>query len=329
MSTNRRKFLQKASLIALGSGITALPGIAGVNQKPFKNTSALNTIRLGLIGCKGMGWADLSETLRHEGTECIALCDVDNNVLNSRAEELEKNTGKKPLRYTDYRKLLDNKDIDAVIIGTPDHWHCLQMVHACEAGKDVYVEKPIGNSIEECNLMVAAAKRYKRVVQVGQWQRSDPHWIAILNLLKTGQLGNLRTLSTWAFTNYGRHFPVQPDTPVPDGVDYNMWLGPAPKRPFNNNRFHGTFRYYWDYAGGLMTDWGVHMIDIALAGANATVPLSANSLGGNYGFPENDYETPETMQAIFDFGKFSMRWEHSMGASSGIGFCWQQRHFNS
>lgn len=320
MSTNRRKFLQNASALALGASIS--PSIQTL-ASAFPTTgfpkaySANDTLRIGLIGCKNMGWAGLSETIKHPGVDCIALCDVDSNILNNRAAELEKITGKKAILYKDYRKLLENKDIDAVIIGTPDHWHCLQMVHACQAGKDVYVEKPIGNSIEECNLMVAAAKRYNRVVQVGQWQRSDPHWIAALDYVRSGQLGKIRTATTWALTNYGRKFPVQPDAPVPAGVDYEMWLGPATKRPFNPNRFHGTFRYFWDYAGGLMTDWGVHMIDMALAGINAGAPLSAASIGGQYGFPDNAYETPETMNAIFDFGNSSMLWEHSMGVSSG------------
>ena len=307
--------MQNASTLALSASLyPSLNSFAGLNTK--KNFAA-DTIRVGLIGCRNMGWADLSETIKHPGVECIALCDVDSNVLNKRAGELEKNTGKKAILYSDYRKLLENKDIDAVIIGTPDHWHCLQMINACEAGKDVYVEKPIGNSIEEINLMVAAAKRYKRVVQVGQWQRSDPHWIAALDYVKSGQLGKIRSVTTWALPSYGRKFPKLPDALVPAGVDYDMWLGPAPKRSFNPNRFHGSFRYFWDYAGGLMTDWGVHMIDMALAGMNVAAPLSAASVGGNYGFPDSAYETPDTMNAMFDFGNFSLLWEHAMGASAG------------
>ncbi|MGV8879524.1 MAG: Gfo/Idh/MocA family protein [Sphingobacteriaceae bacterium] len=323
MSPNRRKFLQNASILALGTSFApALPSFAAnLSGSSFQKTfSANDTVRIALIGCKNMGWVDLTETIKHPGVVCIALCDVDSNILNQRAAELEKITGKKAILYKDYRKLLANKDIDAVIIGTPDHWHCLQMVEACASGKDVYVEKPIGNSIEECNLMVAAAKRYKRVVQVGQWQRSDPHWIDALAYVHSGQLGKIRTTTTWALTNYGRDFPVQPDGPVPAGVDYEMWLGPATKRPFNPNRFHGTFRYFWDYAGGLMTDWGVHMVDMALAGINAGAPLSAAAIGGQYGFPDNAYETPETMNAIFDFGNATMLWQHSMGASSGAPF---------
>lgn len=170
--TTRRDFLRQTAL--LGAGLTISPffikaGSAGVG--------ANDKIGVGLIGCNGMGFEDLKAFLRNPEVECIALSDIDENVLNNRAAETEKITGKKVKHlYKDWRKLIDNKDIDLVIVGTPDHWHCLQMVSACQAGKDVYCEKPLGNSIEECNIMVRAAQKYNRVVQVGQWQRSDPHW---------------------------------------------------------------------------------------------------------------------------------------------------------
>lgn len=155
----------------------------------------------------------------------------------------------------DYRKLLDNKDIDVVIIGTPDHWHCLQMVEACQAGKDVYVEKPVGNSIQECRAMAATQEKYNRMVQVGQWQRSQPHMVDALAYLKTGKLGNIRTVKAWAYQGWMRNLEKKPDGPAPAGVHYDMWPGPAAKRTFNPNRFHFNFRWFWDYAGGLMTDW--------------------------------------------------------------------------
>lgn len=316
MPTNRRIFLQNAGQLTAGLGLASIPG-SGMASDFFKDAttkpSADEIVRVALIGCRSMGWADLSSLLKHPGVACIALCDIDSNILNSRAAELEKKSGKKPLLYSDYRKLLENKDIDAVIIGTPDHWHCLVMVNACEAGKDVYVEKPIANTIEECNLMVAAATKYNRIVQVGQWQRSDPHWISALDYLRSGKLGNIRAAKTWANVNYGKSFPVKPDSPVPAGVDYDMWLGPAPKRPFNANRFHGSFRYFWDYAGGLMTDWGVHMIDMVLAGMNVTVPASVAVSGGKYAYPDSAAETPDTLQAVYDFGHFTMLWEQCLG----------------
>jgi len=321
MTSNRRKFLKEASQLTAGLGLISLPGMANTlsrdKNRGNKHPVAGEMIHVGLIGCNSMGWSDLMAMLTHDQVACLALCDVDSNVLNRRASELQTKTGKKPLVYNDYRKLLENKDIDAVIIGTPDHWHCLQMINACEAGKDVYVEKPISNSVEECNLMVAAKNRYNKIVQVGQWQRSDPHWIAALDYVHSGKLGKIRAVKTWACLSYGRSFPVRPDAPVPAGVDYAMWLGPAPTRPFNPNRFHGSFRYFWDYAGGLMTDWGVHMIDMALAGMNVSAPKSVAVTGGKFGYPDSAAETPDTLEAIYDYGDFSMTWEQSMGTGRG------------
>ena len=153
------------------------------------------------------------------------------------------------------------------------------MVAACEAGKDVYCEKPLGNSIEECNIMVRAAEKYNRVVQVGQWQRSDPHWQDAMAFVHSGQLGKIRTVRVFSYQGWCPSIPVKPDEPVPAGIDYDMWLGPAPKRPFNRNRFHFTFRWFWDYAGGLMTDWGVHLLDYALYGMNVTAPQLYHGFG--------------------------------------------------
>jgi predicted dehydrogenase len=174
------------------------------------------------------------------------------------------------------------------------------------------VEKPIANSIYEADLMVKAAATFNRVVQVGQWQRSDPHWISALEYLGTGALGKIRQVKAWADVNYGRGFEVVPDSSVPEGVDYNRWLGPATERPFNKNRFHGSFRYFWDYAGGLMTDWGVHMIDMVLAGMKTTAPKSVVAIGGKLAFPDNAAETPDTLTTVYDFGDFSFIWEQFM-----------------
>ncbi len=189
MNLKRRNFLRNSTQLVAGLGLTAVPGnslFAGTAKQSQTPFSANETVNVALIGCRSMGWTNLTSFLTHENVRCIALCDVDSNILNDRAAELEKDTGIKPSLYSDYRKLLENKEIDVVIIGTPDHWHCLQMVEACAAGKDVYVEKPIANSIEECNLMVAAKNRYDSIVQVGQWQRSDPHWISALDYLNSG-----------------------------------------------------------------------------------------------------------------------------------------------
>ena len=191
------------------------------------------------------------------------------------------------------------------------------MVDACAAGKDVYVEKPLANSIEECELMIKAAKRYNRVVQVGQWQRSGPHWSEAMEFVHSGKLGRIRTVRAWAYMNWLPAVPDVPDEPAPEGVDYDMWLGPAPERAFNRNRFHFNFRWFWDYAGGLMTDWGVHLIDIVLWGMQVSAPTSIAAIGGKFAYPDDAQETPDTLQAIYEFDEFSMIWEHAVGIELG------------
>ena len=275
--TTRRDFLRQTAL--LGAGLTISPffikaGSAGVG--------ANDKIGVGLIGCNGMGFEDLKAFLRNPEVECIALSDIDENVLNNRAAETEKITGKKVKHlYKDWRKLIDNKDIDLVIVGTPDHWHCLQMVSACQAGKDVYCEKPLGNSIEECNIMVRAAQKYNRVVQVGQWQRSDPHWQDAMQFVHSGQLGKIRTVRVFSYQGWCPSIPVKPDEAVPAGVDYDMWL------------------------------------DYALYGMNVTAPESIMASGGKFGYPDDACETPDLLQTIYTFKDFTVMWDHAIGIDDG------------
>jgi predicted dehydrogenase len=304
MNSNRRSFIKTTALATAAFG--AFPAI-------LKAGSANEKIVVGLVGCNGMGFSNLKAFLKQANVECAALCDVDRNVLEERAAEVEKIQGKKPILYNDFRELLDNKDIDAVINGTPDHWHALVGIYAMEAGKDLYTEKPLANSIQECNLMVAAQKRYNKVVQVGQWQRSDPHWKAAVDYLHAGNIGRIRSVRAWSYVGWKGSIPVLPDSEVPAGVDYDFWLGPAPKRPFNQNRFHFTFRWYWDYAGGLLADWGVHLLDYALFGMNQYVPKSVMATGGKYAFPFDAMETPDTCMAVYDFGDFGVLWDHTIG----------------
>lgn len=313
MKNSRRSFLKNATIITIGAGLP-LEAIAQLRRRVSPN----DKIQIGLIGANGMGFRDLQSFLKNSETECIAICDVDENVYNTRAGELEKAGFKKPAFYKDYRKMLESKDIDVVIIGTPDHWHCLQTVHAAEAGKDIYLEKPIGNSIYEINVMTNAVKRYGRMVQVGQWQRSQPHFVDAMNFLHSGKLGRVRTTKTWAYLDWKGAVPVLPDSAAPAGVDYNLWLGPAPMRPFNPNRFHFTFRWFWEYAGGLMTDWGVHLLDYILYGMKAGEPKSVMAMGGKMAFPEDAMVTPDTMHALYDFGDFTMQWEHTIGLGNGF-----------
>ena len=314
--TDRRHFLKSSYLAILGYGVLGsfpVQLLAGIRKKVSPN----DKIQVGLIGCKGMGFGNLISMLKLSEVEVVALCDVDKEVLAQRTEDLAEANIKKPKWYNDYRKLLDDKDIDLVIVGTPDHWHCLQLCDAIDAGKDVYCEKPIANSIEECQLMLRAVNQSDRIIQIGQWQRSQPHFVDAINFVHSGKLGEIRLAKAWAYQGWMMPVNVKPDGPVPEGVDYNMWLGPAPRRPFNPNRFHFNFRWFWDYAGGLMTDWGVHLIDYALYGMKASTPVSVMALGGKFAYPNDASETPDTLQTIFEYDKFSILWEHATGIDGG------------
>jgi predicted dehydrogenase len=311
MKKSRREFLNNMAVLAAGAGAASV-----FPQNAFATQTDPQPIRVGLIGVKGMGATDLWAMLTHPGITCTAICDVDQKELQHRANELKKQN-QTPKLYTKHEDLLADKNVDAVIIGTPDHWHCLQMVDACKAGKDVYVEKPVGNSIAECQVMVAAAKKYNRIVQVGQWQRSQKHFKDAMDFVHSGQLGKIRLVKAWAYQGWMKSIPVQPDGPVPEGVDYDRWLGPARKRPFNPNRFHFNFRWYWDYAGGLMTDWGVHMLDFALIGMKATTPKSIMAAGGKFAYPDDAAETPDTLTTLYEFDDFNIQWEHGTGIDGG------------
>lgn len=315
---NRRNFLGQ-SATALGTTIL-LSAIDNPAYALFTKTIGANDqINIGVIGIKGMGWSDLKAALKVPGVNLAGLCDSDANVLDERFAELKSLNvdAKKVKRYKDYRALLDNKDIDAVIIGTPDHWHALMMIHALQAGKDVYVEKPVGNSIAECRRMVAAQEKYNKVVQAGQWQRSQQHFKDAVSFVKSGQLGNIRTVKVWCYQGWMKPGPVVADTVPPAGVDYAMWLGPAKKRAFNASRYHFNFRWFWDYAGGLMTDWGVHLIDYGLLGMDAPVPKTISALGGRFAYPDLYEETPDTLTTLYEFDKFNMVWDSAMGISNG------------
>lgn len=318
MTPTRRSFIKTASAIAAGSFI-----LPEVMSNPPGSVAPSDKVRVGLIGGNSQGYSDLTSFLKVPGVECLALCDVDRNVLNRRSDDIARLGFERPKLYVDHRKMLENKDIDAVIIGTPDHWHCLIFCDALEAGKHAYVEKPIGNSIAEINIMQKAVKKHGKIVQVGQWQRSQPHFVDAINFLKSGKLGRIRTCKAWSYVDWKGPVPKVPDSPIPDGVDYDMWLGPAPKRPFNKNRFHFTWRWYWEYGNGLMTDWGVHLVDYILYGMGKSIPDSVMSMGGKYAFPEDDMVTPDTMTAVFDFRDFVLIWEHTIGIGLGN---WRRPH---
>lgn len=314
---HRRKFLQQSSAL-IGSSLLA-SAMDNNALSMFKKAALSDQINIAAIGINGMGWTDLTAASKIPGVNVVALCDVDKNVLDKRATDLKALNvdASKVKMYNDYRKLLEQKDIDAVIIGTPDHWHALIMMDACAAGKDVYCEKPIGNSIEECRAMQKAQERYNRIVQVGQWQRSQQHFRNAVDFVKSGKLGNIRTVKVWCYQDWMKPGPVVPDSAPPAGVDYTAWLGPAPAKPFNSSRFHFNFRWFWDYAGGLMTDWGVHLLDYGLLGMNVSTPKSVSALGGRFAYPDLYEETPDTMTTLYEFDTFNMVWDSAMGIGNG------------
>jgi predicted dehydrogenase len=316
--SHRRKFLQQTAALVTGATV-----LSSFDSRPFtifrNRISPADQLNIGAIGINGMGWSNVNAALKVPGVNLVAICDVDSNVIDKRKADLVKMNidVSKVSVYSDYRKLLEQKDIDAVIIGTPDHWHALQMIHACEAGKDVYVEKPVGNSIAECRIMVAAQQRYNKVVQAGQWQRSQQHFRDAVDFVHSGQLGNIRTVKVWCYQGWMRPEPVRADSAPPAGVDYAAWLGPAATRPFNASRFHFHFRWFWDYAGGLMTDWGVHLLDYALLGMKAPTPKTIAALGGKFAYPDLYEETPDTLTTLYEFDGFNLVWDSAMGIDNG------------
>ena len=312
---NRRKFINSTALTAAGLSISST--ISPIAKLPEMSPS--DTLNIGLIGCRNMGFGILEHHLSNPGINCVAMCDIDDSVLMERSSQVQKKYNQSPKLYKDFRKLLEQKDIDAVIIGTPDHWHCLITVYALQAGKNVYCEKPMANTIAECNIMVKAANYYnKQIVQIGQQQRSGYIFQKAMELIRTGKLGKLRRVNIWANFNYGAGQNIIPDEPVPAGVDFDMWLGPAPQRTFNKTRFHGVWRMFWDYGGGLMSDWGVHLLDIGLWAKNITVPPEkVLAYGANTFHEKRSRETFDSMTVIFPKDDYVINWDMTAGIEKG------------
>ena len=312
---DRRKFIGTTMLTAAGTGMASV--VPAIARQPL--TPPSDTINVALIGCRNMGFGILEHHLSNSGVNCLAMCDIDQNVLYEKAADVKKRFNQTPKIYSDFRKLLEQKDIDAVIIGTPDHWHCLITVYALQAGKDVYVEKPMANSIAECNIMVNAAKYYSnRIVQIGQQQRSGFIFQKAMELIKTGRIGKLRKINIWANFEYGAGQKIVPDEPVPAGVDFDMWLGPAPKRSFNRTRYHGVWRMFWDYGGGLVSDWGVHLLDMGIWAKDVTTPPKKVLVYGANTFHEpRSRETFDSMSVIYPYDDFVINYDVTAGVQKG------------
>ncbi len=324
LKKTRREFLGNSTMALAGASVL-IPGFdpsIEVYADSRKKVSPGDKISIGLVGCGGMGKSDLRSFLRNDEVECLAIADVDEKHLADGIKIVERARNKKPDGYKDFRRIIDRKDIDAVVVATPDHWHTLPAVFACQSGKDVYVEKPLATTIKEGRAVVDAARSNKRIVQVGTQQRSAKHFKDAVEYVRSGELGKIRMVRSWTYLDWKGGLGNPADTKPPSNADYDFWLGPAPKRPFNPARFHFTFRWFWDYSGGLMTDWGAHMVDVVMW-AMGEDPKGAMAIGGKYGFPGDIMETPDTQQSIVEFSGFSLLWEHMIGCGQGP---WQRAH---
>src|SRR5687768_1810184 len=247
--TSRRQFLGRSGQAAAAVGLGA--AVEGFRIQPVyaqeRPKSAAKAPVMGLIGCGGMGRANMNNFIG-KGIPIAAVSDVDEAHMRATADEVYKKQGKMPQQYKDYRQLLESKDIDAVIIGTPDHWHALPTIHAAEAGKDMYLEKPISHNITEGRAMVAAAERNKCVVQVGTWQRSTGAFVDAVAYVRSGKLGKLTTVRAWKTDEFrmGKNGRKDP----PKSLDWDAWIGPAEMVPFTGKNGHFDWRWYWNFAAG-------------------------------------------------------------------------------
>jgi predicted dehydrogenase len=306
-----------AAVCAAGAGTPA----AGAGPA-VRKVGPSDRISIAVIGCGGQGKADLGAFLRIPEVDCLAVAEVDDQRLGEAVQIVAGERGRKPDGYRDFRRILDRKDIQAVVVAAPDHWHALPTVLACQAGKDVYVEKPLATSIAEGRAMVRAARRYNRIVQVGTQQRSSDHFRDAVGFVRSGELGRLRFVRAWACLDWKGSIGNPADGNPPTYVDYDFWLGPAPKRPFNPMRFHHNFRWFWDYSGGLQVDWGAHMVDVVLWALGES-PTGASAVGGKFGYPDDIRETPDTQKSLIEFKTYNILWEHMIGCGVGP---WQREH---
>ncbi len=284
MAIERREFLKTTGkAITVGAATLALGGkILGANDR----------VRVAICGVRGRGNDHLHGFARVPGTQIAALCDVDENVLNQRLGDVEKLGLPKPKSYVDVRKLLEDKDIDAISIATPNHWHSLMAIWACQAGKDVYVEKPCSHNCFEGRQLVRAVKKYNRICQHGSQSRSNPGMLEAIQHLSDGTIGDVYMASAICY-KWRPSIGHAAEEPVPTGVNYDLWTGPAPLKPFTRNRFHYNWHWIWDTGNGEVGNQAIHEIDIARWGLRVGFPVSVSAMGGHFMF-QDDQETPNT-----------------------------------
>lgn len=309
---------------------------AALAVSPFLNLNsraigANEKVVLALIGGRNQGRGDALRAIRRGG-EIKTFCDLDQAILDKVNPELEKAQQKAPGTTKEFRRVLDDKDIDGVIVAVPDHWHTLITLLACQAGKDVYIEKPLSQTIHEGHLIRDAARKYNRVVQVGTQNRSAANFQSAIEYVKSGKLGKICEVGAWE-CQVRASIGNPPDSDPPATVDYDVWLGPAPKRPFNINRFHYNWRFFWDYGNTELGNQGVHMLDVALWGIQALRGLEnclPTRVSGNSGiyWLEDAKEVPDTQVLTYDYGDLMLTWElrsfarhHPIdGSAEGIAF---------
>ncbi len=295
----RRTFLKQVTAASSGA----------IMSVPFIQNSVTNspneTVNIAVIGIRSRGKDHYRALSKIPNVNIAAICDIDQRLLPEAVADIEKLTGKKPAIETEYRKILENKDIDAVSIATPNHWHALQAIWACQAGKDVYVEKPVSHTIEEGRKIVEAARKYNRVVQTGTQARSQTATINAMKFMKDGGLGNVYMARGLCLKPRGSIGHVK-DSKIPDGVNWNTFLGPAPYRPFNENRFHYKWHWFWDTGCGDLGNQGIHQADIGRwALGKDTHPVKIQGTG-NYFIWDSDQETPNMQQLQFEYADGSI-----------------------
>jgi predicted dehydrogenase len=317
VSISRRRFVTSttAGVVSAGAALRAKT----VRQPAGQAVPPNDRVVVALVGCGGMGKSNLRNFLRMREVHVAAVCDVWEHNRVTAAQI----AGTHVQQFADFRRVIDMNDVDAVIVATPDHWHAIPAIAALDAGKDVYVEKPLAHNIYEGRKIVEAARRNARIVQVGTQQRSGEHFKEAVQLVRDGKIGKVGRVHCW---NHGNVSPAgignPPDSAPPAGLDWDMYLGPAPKVPFNPNRFTWHFRWYWDYAGGMMTDWGVHLIDIVQWAMDVHAPLVVSASGGRFYLADNR-ETPDTILAVYEYPGFVMTYENRSGnayAPDGRGY---------
>ena len=307
--------ISRRTLIAGGAA-------AALSAASYRRVLGANdSVGLGFIGFGLIGKRHVLDFRDQPDAKIVAVAEAH----GGRRDEAVALAGGSARAYPDFRSLLDNHDVDAVVVSTPDHWHALMTMMACAAGKDVYVEKPLSLFPREGRWMVDVAKKHSRVVQVGTQQRSGPHYQQARDLVRGGQIGQIVAVRMWSYRNVMPGFGSPADCDPPPELDYDMWLGPAPRRPYNPNRAIYHFRWFWDYSGGQMTNLGQHALDIVHWYLDATAPAAVTSAGGRFALKDNG-ETPDTQDVLFEYPGHTVTWsqrECSIGAAptNGLEFC--------